>query len=201
MVGWKNHEARSGWTEADEILLRELVTVERLSAGECVERLDGRFSRNAIIGKVSRMRVGNGSAVAEPKMTFANGQGHGMVRKPRPPRPRKPPVTVAGVNAPPNYAKRAGGAGSALATALKPPALAWQPPKGTPVNGVLVLDREPWQCKWPTVAPPAGPMFRMCGAPRHGWSAHATDETSPPYCTDHCWLAWPGGGFMHRAAA
>lgn len=197
---WKNHAGRSGWTDADLTLLRQLVKVEHLSAAQCVERFGGRFSRNAIIGKVGRIRDGNGKVAPEPEMTFANTPGHGMPRTPGPRRPRKPPVTVAGVSAPAAEDKPAGGAASPVPAAVLA-RLEWKPPKGTPLNGVTVLDRMPWQCKWPTHAPPETPTFRMCGAPRHGWSNHATDETSPPYCTEHCWLAWPGGGFMHKAAA
>lgn len=200
MVGWKNHEARSGWTDADEELLRQLVKVDGLSAAQCVERFAGRFSRNAIIGKVGRMREGNGKVPAEPAMMFANTPGHGMPKTPGPRRPRKPRVTVAGVSAPPKDGKRAGGAASALPAAVMAPALEWKPPAKTPRDGVTVLDRQSWQCKWPTHSPPASPTFRMCGAPRHGWAAHATDETALPYCTDHCFLAWQGNGWMDRAA-
>jgi GcrA cell cycle regulator len=169
----------AGWTEERVELLTKLHR-EGLSCAQIAKRLHG-VTRNAVIGKVSRLGL-NGAAA--PRKASAPGarKPPSVPRPPRAPKPQpveiasghfrtppvpKPPKPVSGPTQPPTAAFRAS------AFAVTPTARHW-------------LTRADGECRWP-VGEPETPAEQMsCCAPsgiEHYCAGHARLASKPATTT------------------
>lgn len=115
-------------------------------AGELMQEFGGILTRNAVIGKLSRLGRSKGRPIC--------AKDRGRIT-PRPRAIRKAPVAVARLAPPPPTPVKA------------KPAVA---PESPPAGGVRLMDLKEHHCRWP-YGDPQHPDFVFCGLPR---DQHAT---------------------------
>ena len=149
------------WTDERVEILKKL-WAEGLSASQIAREMGEGVTRNAIIGKVHRLKL---SGRATPS---------------RPPRPRAKPASKpkAAAAAAPNRSSSSAPARQSAAMTPPPPPLE---PKALP-NGefATVLTLTNHICKWP-IGDPATPEFRFCGR---------RSKAGSPYCDTHAAQAY-----------
>ncbi len=167
------------WTDERVELLKKL-WMEGLSASQIASELGDGVTRNAVIGKVHRLKL---SARAKPASTA-----------PRPRTSNRAPVRrtpSAGSSAPSGIKRRVMQSAPVLgATALKPSeefAIEAEPelvemneifiPEGERLS---LLDLNEHTCKWP-IGDPLNPDFHFCGRP---------SKEDGPYCEFHARRAY-----------
>lgn len=183
--------AASGWTESHT---RQLVEMwqEGHSCSQIAAAIGGGLSRNAVIGKIHRMKLNAGRAVRSP-----------MPRAPKPPRQRAPRQSRKPKVAKPRSAYAPAGPDDAGANDVVLKSAAWKPLPGT--VPVALVDLQKGQCKWP-IGDPRERDFGFCGCeavpakpycPAHGRLSVATLAPAVPK------VRTPAAGFsemhVHRA--
>ena len=165
-MGADNKTAKPGWTEERVEILKKL-WAEGLSASKIAGILGG-VSRNAVIGKMHRLRKSgevSEQRASKPKAPRAK-------RKSAPARSPSRPVT-AGATALKTAPK------AALAQARPKPVIKLAEP---PTRGAIddIMDLTPTTCRWP-IGDPGEEGFTYCGA-------HAPHDA--PYCEHHARIAY-----------
>ena len=172
-----------GWTEERVELLKKLWT-EGLSASQIAGELGGGVTRNAVIGKVHRLKLsGRAKPVASPR-------SHTPVR----PQTRRPVTTLGNSGA---------AASPAMANIVKRSVLRTQTAGATALQAEIEGDTEPFvaqvheliipkaerigllaltehTCKWP-IGDPLADDFHFCGR---------TSDDNRPYCAFHAGKAY-----------
>jgi len=157
------------------------------SASEIAAHLGDGATRNAVLGKLHRMKLTGPAAeprqnriVVKAKKPKAEGAPRTGATKARMAQIRKSSLPHA-----PAYADRFGDPETdpqaeleAERAALRPDA--WEPLPWQPVVPIVALDRE-GQCRWP-IGDPREAGFGFCGAVTHGDTV---------YCRTHALRAWP----------
>lgn len=165
----------SDWTLAATDMLTTL-WADGKSASEISRALWGRlgadFTRNAVIGKVHRLRLpGRRRAPRkavprkEPTRAMRALPAARVARPQLPPKPRTKPAPIA------------------------PRPIPTEAPK--PMNLTLMHLTER-NCKWPVNDPPRGEPHLFCGAPK--------EAGKQPYCPHHTARAWGAGTPSERRA-
>lgn len=156
----------TGWTDDRIEKLRKL-WADGLSASECARHIGGGFSRNAVIGKVTRLGLpGRKVKVRRPANDRWNTEDRRMERGEK-------PFKQAVIRAKPNW----------RAEALP----------DTPATDVAtitsILDLEPHHCRWP-IGDPKQHGFGFCGCKKveglpycnaHARRAYAPPKVAQPY--------------------
>lgn len=170
---------QSPWTREHELRLEELV-LQGYSASQIAWDLKGGFTRNAVVGKASRMglRLGGGKG----------GYGSGKVAAPRAPRPDRGSSAPKRPRVKPHIVHNA-----PLAEVVRPVAAQPLPVTVAPLHGAGVpfLDRDRSQCAWPLWEDGREPDKRCCGQPVAGESS---------YCSAHQQVSVGQGTASERAA-
>lgn len=170
------------WTDERVALLKKLWT-EGLSASQIAAELSGGVTRNAVIGKVHRLKL---SARAKPANVAPRPKAT------RPTAPRRPSTSGGGGGMGAASAisdRRSVSSAIAGATALRMdpgPALEIETtPKGQELvipeaERISLLQLSEHTCKWP-IGDPMAPDFHFCGRP---------SEDAKPYCEFHARRAY-----------
>lgn len=145
---------------------------------ELWDRLGLKYSRNAVIGKVHRLRLPGRARRDGPKTTKAES--------------RKGARKAAAVLAAASVAGRRAKPPARLTRPAKLPKPKAIPPEApTPMN-LTLMDLTSRTCKWPVNDPPRGEPFLFCGA--------AKESGIEPYCPYHARLASGPGTESERRA-
>ena len=122
---------KEGWTAARVARMVKMREAGH-GAGEIATALGGGVTRNAVIGKLSRMGLSRREVPAQPR-TVAQPRASAPNAKPRPAPARSRPVVVA----------------SSVAGSPPPAVRAVASPPAASLN-LSLLELGPGQCKWPT---------------------------------------------------
>lgn len=133
---------RNPWSEELEADLRRLWEEEALSASQIAQKLGYGVTRNAVIGKASRL----GLDAKAPRKYPAR----------RPKRVRR----SYRIGSPPPATPR-----------VQPPPIAPDIPDPDPEDRVALVDLEPHHCRYP-IGHLGEPGFGFCGRPRHGFGPY-----------------------------
>lgn len=150
----------SNWTDERVSALTKLWN-EGLSATQCAKQLGG-VSRNAVIGKVHRLRLSNRAEPSAPARA---------PRTPAPPRVPKPRMTKPARPAP----GRAAAKPVAAVDQARPARAFTVEEPGT----ATIVSLSAHACKWP-IGDPSSDGFTLCGRFKEGG----------PYCTEHARVAY-----------
>jgi GcrA cell cycle regulator len=151
------------WTDDEDKLLAEMYE-KGLSASQIAKKIPGRSSRNAIIGRIHRLKL----PPRAPRPV--TGKRDGLIA--RPSRSFRQP----------QLSKEATRILRELAAQMKETATVVEKPDvAGPVGGVALLDLTPSSCRWPINSPPRFGEFRFCGAHR---------AEGRPYCQRHADIAY-----------
>ncbi len=162
------------WTEERVARLREL-WAEGLSASEIARELGG-VTRNAVIGKVHRLRL-------ERRAPSRRGTAAKNAR-PAPPSRRRPPAVsgTAALKPEPEAAQKAMPAPKPRRARLVFP----PPPAEGRIKDIMKLTRH--TCRWP-IGDPGEEGFAYCGA---------QVSAGHPYCEHHARMAYQSSGDRRR---
>jgi GcrA cell cycle regulator len=125
------------WTDERVARLRELYG-DGLSCAEIAAELGGGATRNAVIGKIERMGLNDGSCARKPRAAR-------VAKAPAPPK-------IAEVSRSPEEAR-------AVVIIEEAPA---------PIDGVTLFAARENHCRWPLGDPRDLESFRFCGASKFG---------------------------------
>ncbi len=170
-------DTRANWSAENAARLRYLWGVGK-SATQIVKVLNNGATRNAVIGKVHRMKLKRFDKVCAHEASFP-GQPLSSVGTPSPSTGGKTdsaPIKRKPAKAPPKPKPEV----PAMQVAETPSL----PPVGFVCEPVALAGIEPEQCKYP-IGDPSSAEFRFCGAPMSG---------RRPYCAEHaerCYLGIP----------
>ncbi len=155
----RSNAARSNWTEDRAATLRRL-WAEGLSCSIIAERMG--ITRNAVIGKVHRLRLSGRNTVIRAPSQKQGGRWR-----------RKRDLGKPGQHQEQRQSRR-----SVLASL---PVHPLPPPAETDIARVAFADLEPKHCRWPISAHPHGPVHGYCGCDH---------VPGLPYCADHARRAY-----------
>ncbi|MDR3510679.1 MAG: GcrA family cell cycle regulator [Caulobacteraceae bacterium] len=164
------------WTEKRIETLKRLWCVEGLSSPQIAERFGPELSKNAVIGKITRLGL--------KKFGHAAGVRPKVPRAPRPKPVRRiaPPATTVSATPPAPIAKLTAAAVEVIA-----------PANDSIPGGLRFIDRRRGQCSWPLgeLLGPATWDMPVCGVDVHG---------DGPYCRHHASGAFKPAPQKRRAA-
>lgn len=159
----------SAWTEERIALLKQLAE-EGLTCSQISERMGGVVTRNAVIGKINRLKLVHNSS-RKPKATTNH-----LVKAA--PTPRYHAATGTGHKR--QFGKQFGAQPPSAALVRVPGGLPYCEIYVAPTQRKGIIDLEPGDCKWP-IGDPLHPTFHFCGREQFNGT---------PYCAHHAQIAY-----------